>query len=45
MGGRRSQPTHISFDRGVLEVRKPEQRKPRKVAIAPATGDDRTIES
>lgn len=35
-----------SFDRGVLEIRipKPEQRKPRKVAIAASNGDSKTIE-
>lgn len=35
-----------SFDRGVLEVRipKPEQRKPRKVAIATSNGQAATIE-
>jgi HSP20 family protein len=35
-----------SFDRGVLEVRvpKPEQRKPRKVAISVGGGEPRTIE-
>jgi HSP20 family protein len=35
-----------SFDRGVLEVRipKPEQRKPRKVAISVGGGEARTIE-
>jgi HSP20 family protein len=35
-----------SFDRGVLEVRvpKPEQRKPRKVAINVGGGDPKTIE-
>jgi HSP20 family protein len=36
-----------SFDRGVLEVRipKPEQRKPRKVAIAVGGGAPKTIEA
>jgi HSP20 family protein len=35
-----------SFDRGVLEVRipKPEERKPRKVAIATSNGGPKTIE-
>ena len=35
-----------SFDRGVLEVRipKPEQRKPRKVAISVGGGETKTIE-
>ena len=35
-----------SFDRGVLEVRipKPEQRKPRKVAISVGAGETKTIE-
>jgi HSP20 family protein len=35
-----------SFDRGVLEVRipKPEQRKPRKVAISVGSGQQQTIE-
>ena len=35
-----------SFDRGVLEVRvpKPEQRKPRRVAISVGRGEPRTIE-
>jgi HSP20 family protein len=35
-----------SFDRGVLEVRipKPEERKPRKVAISVGSGEHKTIE-
>ena len=35
-----------SFDRGVLEVRipKPEERKPRKVAISVGSGEKKTIE-
>jgi HSP20 family protein len=35
-----------SFDRGVLEVRipKPEERKPRKVAISVGSGEQKTIE-
>jgi HSP20 family protein len=35
-----------SFDRGVLDVRipKPEERKPRKVAISVGSGDQKTIE-
>jgi HSP20 family protein len=35
-----------SFDQGVLEVRipKPEQRKPRKIAIGTGAGEPRTLE-
>jgi HSP20 family protein len=35
-----------SFDKGVLEVRipKPEERKPRKVAISVGAGEEKTIE-